>query len=228
MADDATQTAIETINRLENVCIEYSQNATKSGPQLRKQMIELLVQLRLLHLDNYALLNESKQTTHRAKISADAVLLDIQNIQYQHRHIRRQIEQCEDFKCNVGDISMSPVDKFLAEHPEFNRDTEMEVEDANAPSEKENDNQETHANDNQNQREAAASAEFRLTVARLKDEEEKRLKLFMTKNRLQEQRSKLLAQVKQLQDKAVDTKALEGLLTKYIDTDSAALRKFFA
>lgn len=220
-ADDPTQDALDVVINLEKICTDVSKaKNTETSPTtsliLRKQIIQSLVQLRLLHWDSYSALNHVKEVTQVAKRGADAVLLDIQNTRYQHRHLRQQIDQCLQYKCTVGDVDLSPIDEFLEHHSDFidknnekpDTDDEMEVDDTGL--------------------DKYTQSDFELTVARLKDEEQKRLALFLEKRQLIEEKTRLSQDVKQLQEKVVDAKTLEQLLTKFIDDDTASLRQFFA
>jgi predicted nuclease with TOPRIM domain len=63
-------------------------------------------------------------------------------------------------------------------------------------------------------------------MARLRDEEERRLKLFVIKSRLNEQKTKLSSEVSELKDDIEDREGLEKLFNSFAD-GASDLQKYF-
>jgi THO complex subunit 5 len=188
-----TSHLVKQIRQLSSQLVVLLINGTdhKAVESIRKQILTSIVQLRSLNWTCQGLVNSAKESTAQSKQEADKILLDIQNILYQHKHLKQEIEQCESLESKHEGIDLIPLEQFLQENPEYN-------------------DKDSHA----------------ITLARLKDEEKRRLELFITKTNLQDKRAKLAAQVKALRDDLEDTDGLEAKINKFI-TEAEPLREVF-
>ncbi|ANB14103.1 hypothetical protein AWJ20_5061 [Sugiyamaella lignohabitans] len=160
--------------------------------------MSVIVDLRLGNWKAQQLINSTKETTAKTKHEADTILLDIQNIYYQHKHLNREIDQCESFVSKHEQLDLVPLEQFLEENP--------------------------HLKEEHDKNPASRNVNHMITLERLKDEEKRRLELFVTKTRLHETRNKLNLEIKSLRDGLDDVKAYETQL-KRLKNETDQLRK---
>lgn len=158
---------------------------------LQQEISSGLVLLRSLHWDCQVLINDYKEISNTAKVESDGYLLKMQNIYYQHRHLRNEIEQCEDLETKHESIGMVPEEEFIAENPQFK-------------------NLDSH----------------QLILQRIKDEERRRLELFVIKTKLQENKAKISTQVKAMRSDIEDSDALNNELTR-LSESAISLKNYF-
>lgn len=171
-------------------CLENGENH-EQVVTLQKQLSTGLIYLRSLYWDAQVLVNEYKDMTSASRQESDAFLLNMQNIYYQHRHLRSEIDQCEDLESKHESIGMVPEEQFLAENPQF--------KDLNP---------------------------HQLILERIRDEEKRRLELFVIKTRLQETKTELSNQVKRIRSDIEDSDALNSEL-KRLSESATSLKKYF-
>jgi THO complex subunit 5 len=157
----------------------------------RRELMERTIELRLLNRQCQQLVKSIKEETARKRQDADNILLDIQNIQYEHKHLRSEIAKCEDIESKHLSLDLIPAEEFLEQHPD--------TKDLSA---------------------------HEFTMARLRDEEERRLKLFVIKSRLNEQKTKLSSEVSELKDDIEDRDGLEKLFNSFAE-GASELQKYF-
>lgn len=150
--------------------IPYGSETQKQLAKLGKQVDTDLVILRDLNRQSQESINEIKNQTISEKDRVDQIQLDIQNIFYQHKHLKNEIDRCRDFPTKHQQLDMVPIERFYADHPEFSSPS-------NATN---NDNEETKA-----------LSDHELMLARLKDEQDRRLHLFVIKGKLLERKNEL-------------------------------------
>lgn len=151
--------------------------------QLRRKILVEMVELRTMNWEAQESVNAIKETTSREKQSVDKIQLDIQNIYYQHKHLRNEIDRCEDFRSKHENIELVSLDEFYKTNPEA-----RDIEDPHE-----------------------------LMMARLQDEEQRRLDLFITKTRLTDKKNSLLHENKQRKE---DMESLDENLQRFIEVRS--------
>lgn len=98
------QTGCAELLRLVDEDVESGQaesaKSTGDDPmsQLRRRILVELVELRSMNWEAQETVNAVKETTENEKQSLDKIQLDIQNIYYQHKHLRNEIDRCDDFR----------------------------------------------------------------------------------------------------------------------------------
>jgi THO complex subunit 5 len=170
--------------------IEKGENEDKLL-EVQKEISTSLILLRSLHWDCQALINDYKEMATTSRHESDSFLLKMQNIYYQHRHLRSEIEQCEDLESKHESIDMVPEDQFVAENPQF-RDLDS----------------------------------HQLILERIKDEERRRLELFVIKTKLQETKTEVSNQVKAIRSDIEDSDALNSELRR-LSESAVGLKSYF-
>ncbi|KAF3906506.1 hypothetical protein ABW20_dc0107006 [Dactylellina cionopaga] len=84
----------------------------------QKLLFASLARLRSLHRNAYMVLRQTKQATSEARQEQDRLHLQLQNLYYQQRHLRGEIDACLDFPHTYKDIPLSPEEEYLNRHPE--------------------------------------------------------------------------------------------------------------
>ncbi|KAJ6262486.1 LOW QUALITY PROTEIN: hypothetical protein Dda_3296 [Drechslerella dactyloides] len=127
---------------------ERSLNGAPPAPidrsKSQKQLLASLSRLRSLHRNAYMVLRQTKQTTSEARQEQDRLNLQLQNLYYQQRHLRGEIDACLDFpyehdsrivlshgsfnikwqndangtRHTYKDIPLVPEEDYLQRHPE--------------------------------------------------------------------------------------------------------------
>lgn len=148
--------------------------------QLRRKIMVEMVELRSMNWEVQNSVNSVKDITGREKQSVDKIQLDIQNIYYQQKHLRSEIDRCEDFRSKHENIELVPLEEFFKSNPEA-----QNIEDPHE-----------------------------LMMERLRDEEQRRLDLFITRSRLTEKKEALLRENKQRKE---DLESLDRNLQLFIE-----------
>lgn len=89
--------------------------------QLSKQQKHLtayLAQLRSANRKTVVGVRQTKQETAEARQEVDSLHLELQNLYYEQRHLRGEIEACESYDHTYERIDMLPAEEFLELHPE--------------------------------------------------------------------------------------------------------------
>ncbi|KAF3924702.1 hypothetical protein AA313_de0207063 [Arthrobotrys entomopaga] len=84
----------------------------------QKQLYASIARLRSVHRNAYMVLRQTKQTTSEARQEQDRLHLQLQNLYYQQRHLRGEIDACLDFPHTYKDIPLVPEEDYLERHPE--------------------------------------------------------------------------------------------------------------
>lgn len=155
--------------------------------ELRKKVYIKTVQLRELNWEAQKTTNRAKDKTSQEKNEVDQIQLDIQNIYYQHKHLKSEIERCKDFQSKHESLDLVPVEEFFDHNPSL-----RDIEDAHL-----------------------------LMLARLKDEERRRLEFFATKASLLEKKNTLAAENKKWKE---DLEKLDSTLRNFIDGTDPILK----
>lgn len=149
--------------------------------ELRKKIYVETVQLRELNWTAQENANQIKEATSQERNEVDQMQLDIQNIYYQHKHLKSEIERCNDFHSKHESLDMVPLEEFYERNPDA-----KSVEDPHA-----------------------------LMLERLKDEEARRLDLFIAKTRLTSRKKSLVAENKKRKE---DLEKLDAMLKDFIQS----------
>lgn len=154
--------------------------ANVEDPDTQKQYMESLVKLRLLSWGAQKVANDVRERSNAAKLEADSSFLDVQNVRYQHKHLRKEIDRANQYALR-HDLDLVPLDEFLKDNSEFV---------------------------------GKEADEHEIYIARLKDEERRRIELFLQKQKLQTTRNVLANELKRLQDDLQDDKELESQINR--------------
>ncbi|KAF3907378.1 hypothetical protein ABW21_db0209570 [Orbilia brochopaga] len=84
----------------------------------QKQLQASLSRVRALHRNAYMVLRQTKQATSEARQEQDRLHLQLQNLYYQQRHLRGEIDACLDFPHTYKDIPLVSEEDYLERHPE--------------------------------------------------------------------------------------------------------------
>lgn len=185
---DALQRALELSKELREKCLK----AARGEEVDRREIMARLVELRVWNRAAQGVVAGAKEATFTSRSAVESRQLSRQNLYYQHKHLRGEIERCEDFESRHENLDLVPESEFLESHPE-----------------------------------AKELDEHQYILARLKDEEERRLELFVVKTRLQETRNRLAAEVKSLKEHLEDEKAFSVHMDRILDA-CEPLRKALA
>ncbi|KAF5094809.1 hypothetical protein D0Z00_003382 [Geotrichum galactomycetum] len=82
-------------------------------------MIADVVELRSMNWSVQEQVNATKDNTLAEKLSVDRIQLDIQNIYYQHMHLRSEIDACDGFQSRHENLGLVDLDEFYADNPEL-------------------------------------------------------------------------------------------------------------
>ncbi|CAN6670777.1 hypothetical protein TRVA0_043S00892 [Trichomonascus vanleenenianus] len=181
--------ALQLSRSLKQLCNSLLEEGATSD--VKRELMTQVVLLRQYNREAQNAVKSLKEDTNTRKLEVDSKKLDIQNITYQHKHLRTEIERCENYEAKHETLDLIPVEEFLAEHPEH-----KDLDD------------------------------HELTLARLRDEEEKRLELFQQKTKLNETRKMLLQDTKSLKEDLEDMKAFELQVNKWLDGAEPLRRTF--
>lgn len=83
-----------------------------------------LAQLRGLHRAAHLLARDTKAQTAKSKNDVDVRHLQLQNLEYEQRHLENEIAACEGFDHTYQLLPLIPVEEFLSQHPEHADDDE--------------------------------------------------------------------------------------------------------
>ncbi|KAL4241194.1 THOC5 family protein [Abortiporus biennis] len=78
----------------------------------------LFARLKALNRAANAATRTHKQATTDARQDMDQTYLGLQNLQYEKRHLEREIEKCLQFASNYQDVPLHSLDEFLELAPE--------------------------------------------------------------------------------------------------------------
>jgi len=84
----------------------------------QKRLFSSLAWLRGQHRNAYTSLRQTKQITAEAKQEQDRLHLQLQNLYYEQRHLRGEIDSCLEFPHTYMTIPLVPTEEFLERHPE--------------------------------------------------------------------------------------------------------------
>ncbi|KAG5360662.1 hypothetical protein CJU89_3740 [Yarrowia sp. B02] len=112
-------TDIETILESLEKTAEQLYSDLEAGNTESQAKIELVSSLMNLQVANYSAqeeINKAKEDTNKERQALDLLQLDIQNIRYQHEHLRQTIEGCNRFKSTHEDLQLVDMEDFASRH----------------------------------------------------------------------------------------------------------------
>ncbi|MCJ1306034.1 hypothetical protein MMC08_008852 [Hypocenomyce scalaris] len=90
----------------------------------QKLLYSYLAQLRGLNRNAILGVRSTKQGTAEARQEIDRLLLQLQNLYYEQRHLRGEIAACESYDHKYQQLPLISVEDFLIQHPEHTEDDE--------------------------------------------------------------------------------------------------------
>lgn len=165
-----------------------TQNKDTYLAELRKKIYVNTIRLRELNWEAQNITNQAKARTSSEKDEVDQIQLDIQNIYYQHKHLKSEIGRCRDFRSKHESLDLIPLEELYQQDPKL-----QEIKD-----------------------------DHLLMIARLQDEEKRRLELFVTKTKLVEKKNKLLAENKQRKE---DLEKLDSSIKSFVESADPILKQ---
>ncbi|KAA8905355.1 Fms-interacting protein-domain-containing protein [Sphaerosporella brunnea] len=120
VAERTRQLCHEIISALEAASDgEPSEQVQIERSRQRKQLNALVMQLKSLHRSAIMSSREAKEATGKARQEVDRLHLQLQNLYYEQRHLRGEINACKDFPHKYTSLPLIPEEEFLSQHPEF-------------------------------------------------------------------------------------------------------------
>lgn len=128
LIDTGAKEAHHMIQNLRNACRELGELQSsgneddKASSNLRRQIMTGLVQLRMLNKKAQDSVHQTKDETTRARQELDNIQLDMQNVLYQNKHLRGEIDRCTDYESRHESIDLVPIEEFTKDNPEVQTD----------------------------------------------------------------------------------------------------------
>ncbi|KAH0605110.1 uncharacterized protein H6S33_005092 [Morchella sextelata] len=101
---------------------EPSEDDRISRSRKHKLLNALMTQLKSLHRAAIMSAREAKETTSEVRREVDRLHLQLQNLYYEQRHLRGEINACRDFPHKYTLLPLISKEEFLALHPEHAED----------------------------------------------------------------------------------------------------------
>ena len=109
---------------------EPENNDLQELSRQQKLLNSHLAQLRALNRKAILGVRSTKQETTEARQEIDSLHLQLQNLNYEQRHLRGEIQACRDYRHTYEDINMLPLDEFLERNPDHEESSELELTEA--------------------------------------------------------------------------------------------------
>ncbi|KAK3053716.1 hypothetical protein LTS18_012103 [Coniosporium uncinatum] len=77
------------------------------------------MQVRALTRKSIEGVRQTKQATTDARAEVDTLRLRLQNLEYEQRHLRGEIQGCEGYEHKYQQLSLIPEDEFLVAFPDY-------------------------------------------------------------------------------------------------------------
>lgn len=124
LLDTGAKEAHHMVQNLRKACKELTElqaggsQDEKTSSNLRRQIMTGLVQLRMLNKQAQDSVHQTKEDTTRARQELDNIQLDMQNVLYQNKHLRSEIERCTDYESRHESIDLVPIEEFTKDNPD--------------------------------------------------------------------------------------------------------------
>ncbi|KAK6510858.1 hypothetical protein TWF506_009953 [Arthrobotrys conoides] len=125
------QECLQALQTTREICLQIvsqdrarasNTTTTTTSPEDRlkaqKRLLAAISRLRSLHRTSYMTVRQTKQATSEARQEQDRLHLQLQNLYYQQRHLRGEIDACLDFQHTYEDIPLVDQADYLARYPE--------------------------------------------------------------------------------------------------------------
>ncbi|KAA8911434.1 hypothetical protein TRICI_003818 [Trichomonascus ciferrii] len=128
LLDTGAREAYHVVQNLRKACKELGElqasgnEDEKTTSDLRRQIMTGLVQLRMLNKQAQDSVHQTKEDTTRARQELDNIQLDMQNVLYQNKHLRSEIERCTDYESRLESIDLVPIEEFTKDNPDVQTD----------------------------------------------------------------------------------------------------------
>ncbi|KAK9368182.1 Fms-interacting protein-domain-containing protein [Lipomyces kononenkoae] len=158
---------------------------------------------------------DTKDYIAEKRIEVDRLQLELQNMYYRQRYLRKEIELCNDFPSSHTLIDFVPLEQFYEDNPEFKPESDASPKPPNGdggPEEPAAGNEDTtmaEGNDNE------TLSQHKLMLARLEDERRRRLQMEERRKELSKIRSNLVAENTKRKE---DLESLDAQLQRFIES----------
>ncbi|KAK6334801.1 hypothetical protein TWF718_010246 [Orbilia javanica] len=123
------QECLQALQSTREICLQIvSQDRARASSQsppsqedrlkAQKQLFAAISRLRSLHRTAYMTVRQTKQATSEARQEQDRLHLQLQNLYYQQRHLRGEIDACLDFQHTYEDIPLVDEADYISRYPE--------------------------------------------------------------------------------------------------------------
>lgn len=124
-ADKDAELYIQTCEKLKTILAEMTelkaQGTDEAEEQLREKKIAgcfLFTLLKKLNRLDKVRVRHGRDQLQKEKLAVDSNKLQLQNLLYEGNHLRREVNQCLQFKSQDEEIELVAVEEFFAEAPE--------------------------------------------------------------------------------------------------------------
>lgn len=117
---ECVKEAFETVSSLRNTCQKLTERQAngEDSTDLRRKVMTSLVYLRMLNKQSQDSVHRSKDDAAKTRQELDDIQLDMQNVLYQNKHLRSEIDRCTEYESKHNTIDMVSIDEFLEENPD--------------------------------------------------------------------------------------------------------------
>ncbi|TPX11235.1 uncharacterized protein E0L32_001053 [Thyridium curvatum] len=117
VSQQARQQALELVDLIAK-SESPSQEAISQLAKQQKLLTGSLSQLRGLHRAACFTARETKARTADARQEVDRLHLQLQNLNYEQRHLQGEIDACDSYDHPYLELPLIPEEEYLAQHPE--------------------------------------------------------------------------------------------------------------
>ncbi|KAK9348289.1 Fms-interacting protein-domain-containing protein [Lipomyces starkeyi] len=156
---------------------------------------------------------DTKEYIAQKRIEVDRLQLELQNMYYRQRYLRKEIELCNDFPSSHTLIDFVPLEQFYEDNPEFRpHGGSSKPNGSGSPKEPAAADEDTDMVEDRND---GRLDQHKLMMARLEDERTRRLKMEENRKELSQIRSSLVAENKKRKE---DLESLDAQLQRFIES----------
>ncbi|KAK9354839.1 Fms-interacting protein-domain-containing protein [Lipomyces doorenjongii] len=156
---------------------------------------------------------DTKEYIAQKRIEVDRLQLELQNMYYRQRYLRKEIELCNDFPSSHTLIDFVPLEQFYEDNPDFRpHGGSPKPNGGGSPKEPTAADEDTAMAEDRNE---LRLNQHKLMLARLEDERTRRLKMEENRKELSQIRSSLVAENKKRKE---DLESLDAQLQRFIES----------
>ncbi|KAK9321858.1 Fms-interacting protein-domain-containing protein [Lipomyces orientalis] len=179
---------------------------------IAKALLAQSFQLRKINRLYQVSSKETKEFIGWKRLEVDRLQLELQNMHYRQRYLRKEIEQCNDFPSSHTLIDFVPLEQFYDDNPRCKPGTNSSKPNGDSNLEEPAAMEDTATVDNSNEQ---GLSQHRIMMARLEDERARRLELEEKRKELSQIRSNLVAENKKRKE---DLESLDAQLQRFIES----------